>query len=352
MKNIYLHFLENHSAHSLLALATVTRTEGSTPQKPGSSALFNQDGLLAGTVGGGSVEGKVQKIVHHAIHSKESGLFSFDLDNDISSSDEPICGGKMSVLVDVMPELHYKVFERFRQSIQDGEAGILVTKVKKKEGRSFEIKRFWISANEMGAIPLELKTDIEKSVSEFFNGDRKGKYTEIRLPDKAEIVYLEPVFPPSRLVIAGAGHIGKALAHLGNLLDFEVTVIDERVEYANLKNLPDADRIVADVIGKAFQSLKKTPDTYVVIVTRGHKNDADALRYCIGSDVAYIGMIGSLKKVGDMRRKFIQEGWSTPEQWKEIHAPVGLQINSQSVEEIAVSIAAELVQVKNSSLGK
>jgi len=352
MKNIYLQILENQAIHSLMALATVSRTEGSTPQKPGCSALFGRDGILSGTIGGGAVEDKIQKIVQTHIQSKESGLFTFELDYDISHTEEPICGGKMSVLVDAAPELHQKVFEQVKQSLLEGIPGILITKVSPKNERCVNIMRYWFSSIEQENIPIELKVEIENGLRNLLAEGRKGKYTEIHLSREGEVVLLEPLFPPDRLVIAGAGHIGKALAHLGILLDFEVTVVDDREEYANLKNLPDADWIVVDDIGKTFQELKKTSDTYVVIVTRGHKNDADALKYCICSGVAYIGMIGSAKKVVEMQRKFIEEGWATPQQWQKIHAPIGLPINSQSVQEIAVSIAAQLVQVRNQSLSR
>ena len=158
---------------------------------------------------------------------------------------------------------------------------------------------------------------------------------------------MESVFPLPQLVIAGAGHIGKALSHLGNMLGFEVTVIDDRPEYANSENLPDASCIIVKDIGEAMQEIRKNDDTYVVIVTRGHKDDAAALRPCIGSALAYTGMIGSRKKIAAMRENFIEKGWATSEQWDTIYAPVGLDIKSQTVEEIAVSIAAQLVLVRN-----
>jgi xanthine dehydrogenase accessory factor len=88
-------------------------------------------------------------------------------------------------------------------------------------------------------------------------------------------------------------------------------------------------------------------DTFVVIVTRGHNDDAAALKGCIGSKSRYVGMIGSKTKVEKMRRNFIENGWATDEQWRAIHSPVGIEINSKTVEEIAVSIAAELVLVRN-----
>ena len=91
-------------------------------------------------------------------------------------------------------------------------------------------------------------------------------------------------------------------------------------------------------------------DTYIVIVTRGHKDDAKALRPCIVSDAAYIGMIGSKNKVSLMRTEFIQKGWAEPHEWNAIHAPIGLDIQSKSVQEIAISIAAQLILVKNTKI--
>jgi len=103
-------------------------------------------------------------------------------------------------------------------------------------------------------------------------------------------------------------------------------------------------------IGKAMSELDIAHDTYVVIVTRGHKDDAKALRECIGSEAAYLGMIGSKNKVSLMREEFIRKGWAEPREWKDIHAPIGLDIHSQCVQEIAISIAAQLIQVKNAKI--
>jgi xanthine dehydrogenase accessory factor len=139
------------------------------------------------------------------------------------------------------------------------------------------------------------------------------------------------------------------LAHLGQLLDFEVTVVDDRPDFANSKNIPDADYLVVEEIGKAMQRLKKSQDTYIVIVTRGHKDDAEALKPCISSGAAYVGMIGSKSKIARMKAEFIKKRWATEDQWNEVYAPVGLDIKSKSVEEIAVSIAAQLIMVRRSN---
>ena len=335
-----------------MVLATVTGTRGSAPQKPGSSALFNELGLLAGTVGGGVVEGRVHKIALDALLSKQSGHYKFDLANDISNTEEAICGGKISVLIDANPDNSISVFEQIKRSLTERIPGVLITMVTKLIDNTVLINRYWMSETVKPAIPESFFEKVEAAAMSLISGADPYDYRELELTIPGEQTsvgfYLEPVFPVPNLVIAGAGHIGKALAHIGSMLGFEVTVIDDRQEYANSENIPDAGHIIVKDIGNALHSLNKSDDTYVVIVTRGHKDDAAALKPCIGSDLAYLGMIGSKQKISAMRTNFIKNGWATAKQWDKVYAPVGLDIKSQTVEEIAVSIAAQLVLVRNS----
>lgn len=350
MKNIYLQITEADNNKSRLVLATVTKTRGSTPQKPGSSALFSHEGLVCGTVGGGIVEGKVQTSAIEAISSKKSGHYTFNLYNDISKTEEAICGGEITVLIDADPGSSMPVFHQVRESLQKRIPGVLITMVTNSAGSPVLISRYWMSSTSVPSIQKEFFDRIKPVAMELIASGNSYDYRELT-PDlndsSSSVFFLEPVFPPDKLVIAGAGHIGRALAHLGSFLGFEVTVIDDRSEYANSDNIPDADHIIVRDIGLAFRELKIADDTYVVIVTRGHKDDAEALKPCIGSGLAYTGMIGSRKKVAAMRENFIEKEYATKEQWDKIHTPIGLDIGSQTVEEIAVSIAAQLIQVRN-----
>jgi xanthine dehydrogenase accessory factor len=352
MKNIYQQLLDQYSDSFPLVLATVTRTQGSTPQKPGSSALFCKKGLISGTVGGGIVEGKVLKISLDAILTKESGHFHFDLAHDIKESEEAICGGQISVLVDANIQNSTPVFEQIQKSMAARIPGALITMVTGFTEKTVLINRYWMSETNQPAIPKEFLERIEPVVMSLISEAKKSDYRELELAipgeEPSSLFFIEPIFPPEQLIIAGAGHIGKALAHLGSILDFEVTVIDDRPEYANFENIPDADHIIVKDIGEAMSELKKSEDTYVVIVTRGHKDDAAALKPCFGTHLAYTGMIGSRKKIAAMRMSFIDNGLASDVMWDAIHAPVGLEIRSQTVEEIAVSIAAQLVLVRNS----
>jgi xanthine dehydrogenase accessory factor len=351
MKNIYLQILELQSKKSPLVLATVTSAHGSTPQKPGSSALFNGDGLITGTVGGGIVEGSVQKLVKESIRSKKSSHINFNLANNIADVELAICGGEIKVLIDPNLNNYSSVFEKVKRSLQERAPGVLITMVTNYTDENVLINRYWMDSEDKPEIPVKFMEKIEPVVNSLIKEADPTDFREMELTipgeEPSSIFFLEPVFPLPKLIIAGAGHIGRALSHLGNMLGFEVTVIDDRADYANSFNLPDASHIIVGSIGEVIKNIEKGEDTYIVIVTRGHKDDAEALKPCIGAGLAYTGMIGSRKKIAEMRKHFIDNGWATDSQWDTIYAPVGIEIKSQTVEEIAVSIAAQLVLVKN-----
>ncbi|MCU0377343.1 MAG: XdhC family protein [Bacteroidales bacterium] len=352
MKNIYLQLAQYAQQVTGPVLATVTGTRGSTPQKPGSTALFGNGRLLAGTVGGGFVENKVWEQALKCSANGESSWMHFSLDNDITRKEEAICGGSISILIDASPFKHIEVFKEIGESLSAGIHGVLVTIISLLNEQEVTIVRKWVPAGSPVDTLEAYNGDLPKKLVEILKNPGYSSFRQVELKsersERASVALLEPIYPLPRLIIAGAGHIGKALSHLGRLLDFEVTVLDDRREYANAENLPDADHIIVRNIGEVMSKLRKDRNTYIVIVTRGHDDDAAALRPCIETGAAYVGMIGSKPKVAKMRQEFIARKWATEEQWQKIYTPVGLDIGSKTVEEIAVSIAAQLVQVRNS----
>ncbi len=352
MKNIYAHLFEGLKRKKSLVLATIIETKGSSPQVPGASALFSAKGLLEGTLGGGLLEAGAQKKAIQALKRKASILSEFSLKADISSEEGAICGGEVKILIDACPEKQINTFCNLSQSLIERQPGVLATFINRLSGEKASLSRYWIERKE------KFTADFGKHLS-FFQKEIKDSFSERKpallkikkelFPEEAKesFLFLEPIFPLPQLVIAGAGHIGQVVTHLGSLLNFEVTVIDDRPEFANKEKLPDADHIIVEEIGKAIQNFPISSDTYLVIVTRGHHHDAAALRHCINSDAAYIGMIGSIRKIKLMRKKFLEEGWATSRQFDGIYAPIGIDINSKTVEEIAVSITAQLVLVRS-----
>jgi xanthine dehydrogenase accessory factor len=352
MKNIYVRLLELLKKGEPLALATIIQTKGSTPQVPGASALFSAKGRLEGTLGGGLLEFEAEKKTLQSIRENTSHLSDFFLKEDISSEEGAICGGEAKILIDASPEEHLSSFQELNKSLFQRQSGVLATFIDMISADKISLLREWIEKKDKRQkVPKSpsapFQEEIKKASSEAKPSLLKTRIKRVRGKTKESLLFLEPIFPLPQLVIAGAGHIGQALSRLGNFLNFEVTVIDDRPEYADKEILPEADHIIIEEIGKAVQNFPVSADTYLVIVTRGHCHDGEALRQCIASRAAYVGMIGSRRKINLMREKFLEKGWATPQQFDRVHAPIGLDIQSKTVEEIAISIAAQLVLVRS-----
>jgi len=343
--SVYLFFLGQGHSRERLALATVVEAEESAPQVPGASAVVSAEGLAAGTVGGGAVEAAAIRAARAALARRSSRLLAFDLGNAYSAEAAAVCGGRMRILIDGDPEKHRPAFQALFRAVRAGRSGVLATHVRT---RPAAVLRRWFPESFRGWA----------SLSEPWRGCRREVEAAARMgrpvweKRKAGWLYLEPHAPPPRLLIAGAGHVGRAVAWQGKRLGFEVTVIDDRPELANAEAVPQADRFIVGPAARSLRRLRLGDDAYVVIVTRGHRHDAEALRACLGRKAAYLGMIGSARKIGLMREEFLRRKWAGPEDWDRVHAPIGLPIGSRSVPEIAVSIAAELVAVRRENASR
>lgn len=163
-------------------------------------------------------------------------------------------------------------------------------------------------------------------------------------------IFFDVIARPSRLVIVGAGHIAVPLARLGSLLDFRVTVLDDRPEFATQERFPDAAQIVVGPYRETVSSLGADRDTYVVLVTRGHVHDAACLEVMLGRSPAYVGMIGSRTRVRTVMRHLAQNGHPI-DRLRGVHAPIGLDLGAQTPAEIALSIMAEIVCVRRGGSG-
>jgi xanthine dehydrogenase accessory factor len=167
---------------------------------------------------------------------------------------------------------------------------------------------------------------------------------------KALGVFLEVVEPQPTLILVGAGHIAVPLARLGQMLAFEVVVIDDREKFANRERFPDSEQVIAADFGATLASLKITRGTYIVIITRGHQYDEEALMEVAESPAAYIGMIGSRRRVQAVRNNLANVGID-PAKLDRVRAPIGLEIGAETPEEIAVSIMAEIIAVRRGGRG-
>jgi xanthine dehydrogenase accessory factor len=157
------------------------------------------------------------------------------------------------------------------------------------------------------------------------------------------LVYIEPVISEPRLTVLGAGHVGKALSKIAHFSGFKVTVVDDRPEYANREFLPDADEVVVADFEGVFEKVVVDRSAYIVIATRGHNHDLDALKAALRTDARYVGIMGSRMKKALIFKALEKEGFSRDDIGRVI-IPVGLPISSVTPEEIAVSIMAQIIQ--------
>jgi xanthine dehydrogenase accessory factor len=237
-----------------VALVTIVRTQGSTPQRVGAKMLVFSDGRTVGTIGGGCYENDAFWKARDVIGKGRPQVVHYELTDDVAEESGLICGGQMDV-------------------------------------------------------------------------------------------FIEPIEPAPRLYLVGAGHVAYHLARVASHAGFRVTALDDREKFANRERFPDAEEIIVESIPEWLHRAEIPSNAYVVILTRGHTHDLDALRALAARDLRYLGLIGSRAKVARLYDALVAEAMPT-ECLERVHAPVGLDIGAVSPAEIAVAIAAEMIAVK------
>ena len=173
----------------------------------------------------------------------------------------------------------------------------------------------------------------------------------LRTVSGATSIYLEVVEAKPVFIVVGAGHIGRCLSKLADFLDFHVVVVDDREDFANEERLPEADEVICDDYEAALGRYELNANTFVVMVTRGHKQDELSLRCCLGRGVSYLGMIGSKRRTATVIEHLRDEGFD-PAELARIHTPIGLDIGAETPEEIAISIMAEVIMQRRGGTGQ
>lgn len=317
----------------------VVETRGSTPQKAGARMLVFEDGRQLGTLGGGCVEAEVKQKAIRVLGGTGATLSSFVLDHDYAWADGLICGGKMVILSESPrgdeAERYFAALDRLIAEGRGHTEAVVV-----------DPERAGLAVGTRWAFDERGECRARSGVRETPDVARPEPLESRPRPGVREGIAYLPTLPRVRLVIVGAGHVGEAVAELAARCDFDVWVVDDRRQYANAERFPAAKRLLVGPIDEVLGGLEVTPHTYALIVTRGHGHDQEALGLLAPTIAPYVGLIGSKRKIR-MIFDALREAGVDEDALGRVAAPVGVDIGSQSVPEIAVSIVAELIARRN-----
>lgn len=347
MKSIYQEIGQLIADGETIATATVIDTQGSTPREVGAKMVVRPSGDIVGTIGGGCGEAAAYQVAMSAIGSGGRETIRLDLTDDVTMDTEMVCGGVMSVFVDLWDGRDLDFLEASSKGFDDSKKLAVATPISNTQARA---RRLILPDGQTAGTLGDIRMD-DWVTSQALEALADGVSRIVTDPQKTVEVFIEVQVSPPTLVIAGGGHIAVPLARLGTMLGFTVVVLDDRPDFANRERFPEADEVLAADFGETLSSYPLDEQTYVAIMTRGHSHDTECLLQVIESRVAYIGMIGSRRRVRGVFELVKAEGCSE-ESLARVHAPIGLDIRAQTPEEIALSVMAEVVRVRRGGGGR
>ena len=334
MKNTIYDIIEEYIENDKTgSIATVISREGSAPRDAGAKMFVGEDGQTYETIGGGNLEFKVQKQAMTTMNTDEPQFVRVKMDSKEVASDGMICGGEVEVFLEPIQKKHLELYRKLEQMEKNGKKGILITNLNGKLEKTLVDEDMTITGDDI---------KIWDTNSFFQNNINKIH------PQTVEDNLIETIHPSPLLYIFGAGHISQFIAPLANTIGFQVVIIDDRSEFANKERFPDAHELIVKDFQEVFNQLKFSGEEFVVIVTRGHQYDRDVLEESLKRKTKYLGMIGSKMKVKMILEQMRKLGYDE-EKVDNVYSPIGLSINADTPQEIAVSITAELIKVRRNN---
>lgn len=338
------------------AVATVVRTQGSTPQVVGAKLVVvgtADRGKAAGTLGGGCVEADAILAARDVLERGGRTLRAYQLTEDLAWNTGLVCGGTMWILAERAEEaltLGGRDVLADLGRASNGGAPVAIATLLRRSGRDLNfIGRLMVDAagtpsGSAGVADLDARV-VSAAVDQLPHGTAR-----LVSLDEAHDVLVEPVTGQPKLVIAGGGHVALAIARQAVLLDFDVTVVEDRPEFADPSRFGGA-RVIAGDIASALASIDYGWSSYVVIATRGHKLDGDCVLAAARTRARYIGLLGSRRKT-ILIQEMLREQGIAADRIRAIRAPVGLDLGGRTPAEIALSVMAEITQVRYAGSGK
>ena len=356
MQDVFVEALELIGSGEKAALSTIVSSNGSLPMSKKAKMLVRPDGKIVGTVGGGCLEADVWAEAKHVLETGEPTLQRFILTEEHAGEDGLNCGGNVEIFTEpVASGRSENILKEVAAIREERGSAVLATLVSggvkdgwqsklliKEDGSKVgtlgypEADEAVLAAlSEEEGIPEDLLQVVELEVDGL-----AGK--------EALKIFMESICPEPTLYLFGGGHVSFAIARIASTVGFRIVVIDDRPMFANKERFPMAEETLTLDMETAFEHLQIDDLSYIVAVTRGHQHDKPVVEQALTTEPAYLGMIGSRRKIALMWKDLEAKGFPR-EKLERVHAPIGLDIGSDSPEEIAVSVVAELIQVRRSA---
>ncbi|HHU76811.1 MAG TPA: XdhC family protein [Firmicutes bacterium] len=342
MKQLYESCARLLSKGEDLVMATIIQKDGSAPRTAGTKMLIREDGSFEGTIGGGILEARVLELARDVFKSRQSNCEKFIFTSDVIDSLDMICGGEAEVFVDLLSSTFQEniaLYQSLAELSDDRQTALLISKIITGDESRNSLKQ---------CLLLE-----DKTIGMQLTGGQKEQLLQLarsRLPMLVTLegmdYWVEPLGNPSTVYLFGAGHVSRRIAQLTGFVGFRTVVLDDRAEFASKNRFPWAEKIfVLEDFAGCVPDLPIDEDSYLVIVSRGHKADMIILEQALKTGAAYIGMIGSIKK-RDTIYQLLREKGVSEEKLAKVYSPIGLPIKAETPEEIAISIVAELIRAR------
>ena len=312
------------------ALCTQVKWSGSVPRKDYPMMLVDSSKNIIGTIGGGELEHTTINLARDIIKTSDIVLKTFDLTNEDVNKSDSICGGSTTILIE---PYSMEIRELFKSILTDKSniTNVLITKISLQNGiavyRTKNNKKLNLGLPKKIVNVIDDVTEQNKSKSITYND---------------EIFLIQNIENPPILHIFGAGHVGKAVADLAHFIELDTKIYDERKDLANSERFPFALQINNKDISALAKKANIAPRDYVLVATRGHRNDFELMRWLLKLEIDYLSLMSSNKKWKLLSDALVNDGIEL-KQINNVHSPVGLDIGSETVPEIAVSVISEIV---------
>ncbi len=340
MKDVLNQLITWQQAGEDIALATVVQTWGSSPRGVGARMGITAGGKMTGSVSGGCVEAAVIESAQEVIRTRRPRLLHFGVADETAWEVGLACGGSIEVFVQ---PLDPQRFEALRRAIEAGQPAADVTILRGPQdllGQGL----VWAEGQDLSAtLTGEL---LEGATQAARSALAEGQPCRAALPGEEMEVFVDVILPAPTLVIVGGVHISIALARLAKVLGYQTVIIDPRRAFANPERFTDADRLIQAWPDEALDSLSLSHSAAVAVLTHDPKLDDPALLKALPGPAFYVGALGSKTTQARRRARLLAAGLSEA-QVDRLHAPIGLDLDARSPEEIALAILAEIVAARN-----